>query len=99
MWTCEKCGERIEDQFEACWRCDTPKGAAASAAGAEAAEANKPWRLAFQVFRGTWISWQNLFAQAAQWATEIGPERVVGISHSSDSNDGIVTVWYWTQEP
>src|SRR5215831_68270 len=21
MWTCPKCGERIEDQFDSCWRC------------------------------------------------------------------------------
>ena len=21
MWTCDKCGEEIEDQFDACWRC------------------------------------------------------------------------------
>lgn len=21
MWTCEKCGEQIEDQFDACWKC------------------------------------------------------------------------------
>ena len=21
MWTCPKCGERLEDQFESCWKC------------------------------------------------------------------------------
>ena len=21
MWTCPKCGERIEDQFDSCWKC------------------------------------------------------------------------------
>jgi hypothetical protein len=21
MWTCPKCGERLEDQFDSCWRC------------------------------------------------------------------------------
>lgn len=25
MWTCSKCGESIEDQFDACWHCSTPK--------------------------------------------------------------------------
>ncbi len=23
MWTCPSCGERIEDQFDACWECGT----------------------------------------------------------------------------
>jgi hypothetical protein len=21
MWTCQKCGEKIEDQFDSCWKC------------------------------------------------------------------------------
>jgi len=21
MWTCDKCGEKIEDQFDSCWKC------------------------------------------------------------------------------
>jgi hypothetical protein len=24
-WRCANCGESIEEQFEACWRCGTPK--------------------------------------------------------------------------
>lgn len=56
-------------------------------------------RLSFKYFRGTWSTWDSLFSQAAQFATELGPERVVSISHSSDQNVGVVTVWYWsTQE-
>ena len=27
MWTCRVCGEHIEDQFDACWKC-SPRGAA-----------------------------------------------------------------------
>jgi hypothetical protein len=23
MWTCPKCNERLEDQFESCWKCET----------------------------------------------------------------------------
>ena len=26
MWTCQKCGEELEDSFDACWSCGTPKG-------------------------------------------------------------------------
>jgi hypothetical protein len=52
--------------------------------------------MTFQIFRGTWASWEQLFDEAAFFATEIGPERVVSISHSADRSDGVVTVWYWT---
>src|SRR5208283_4240817 len=24
MWTCPKCGEEIEDQFDSCWKCAAP---------------------------------------------------------------------------
>lgn len=49
----------------------------------------------FRVFRGAFISWQSLFTQAAQFATEVGPERLISISHSEDKDDGVVTVWFW----
>ena len=101
MWTCEKCGEKIEDQFGSCWRCSTPKGAA-EATGTPIAEGGaekaQKWRMAYRMFRGTFETWEALFAEAAQFATEIGPERVVSISHSADRSDGVVTVWYWTTE-
>lgn len=25
MWKCERCGEEIEDQFKACWKCAEPE--------------------------------------------------------------------------
>ena len=48
--------------------------------------------------RGIFAAWEDLFAQAAYFATEIGPERVLSISHPDDRSDGMVTVWYWTTE-
>jgi len=51
----------------------------------------------FEVFRGVFSTWQTLFAQAAEFATRIGKERLIGISHSDDHSDGIVTVWYWSE--
>lgn len=26
MWTCPKCGERLDDGFDACWNCGTTPG-------------------------------------------------------------------------
>lgn len=64
-----------------------------------AQDAAKPqWRLCFRFFRGTLESWESLFSDAAAFATEVGPERLVSVSHSEDANDGVVTVWYWTND-
>jgi hypothetical protein len=34
-WTCRHCGERVEGQFDACWRCSTPAGIAGATAGTD----------------------------------------------------------------
>ncbi|HLA89059.1 MAG TPA: hypothetical protein VJL28_01355 [Gemmatimonadaceae bacterium] len=49
----------------------------------------------FRKFRGTFRSWDKIFAEAASFATEIGPDRLISISHSEDKSDGVVAVWYW----
>jgi phage FluMu protein Com len=25
MWKCSKCGELLEEQFDSCWKCETPR--------------------------------------------------------------------------
>jgi hypothetical protein len=100
MWTCQKCGEKVEDQFGACWKCSTPRTGPPGDVpeNPDGGDSTKKWRLGYKYFRGTLATWDDLFGQAAQFATEIGSECVVGVSHSSDRGDGVVTVWYWTQE-
>lgn len=49
----------------------------------------------FKHFRSSMSSWEELFNQAAEFATQIGPQNLINISHSEDQNDGVVTVWYW----
>jgi len=49
----------------------------------------------FKKFRGTLTTWNSLFTQAAQFASTVGPEKLITISHSSDGMDGVVTVWFW----
>jgi hypothetical protein len=56
---------------------------------------DSPLVVKYEVFRGTLSSWDSLFADAAEMATQIGRERLISISHSEDKNDGVVTVWYW----
>ena len=54
--------------------------------------------VAFKVFRASGETpWDKLFAAAAEFASTVGAERVVNISHSSDSGSGTVVVWYVTE--
>ena len=54
--------------------------------------------MAYRKFRGTLISWEELFNEATAFANEVGPDRIVNISHSADRGDGLVVVWYLTTE-
>jgi hypothetical protein len=51
----------------------------------------------FECFRGTFTTWDELFAEAAGFAAQIAPERLISISHSADQSRGVVTVWYWDE--
>jgi hypothetical protein len=49
----------------------------------------------FQIFRSSMKSWQDLCAEAADFASDKGRERLISISVSEDSNEGVIVVWYW----
>ena len=49
----------------------------------------------YKTFRGMLASWDTLFTMAADFASSLGPDRLISISHSADHSDGVVTVWYW----
>lgn len=104
MWTCNQCGEVIEDQFDSCWKCSTAKGTVPpmiappekAATPAPSVPIAPKWKMTYRMFRGTFVSWETLLNDASEFATSIGPERVVSISQSEDDSDGVVVVWYWT---
>jgi len=52
----------------------------------------------FKIFKSSHSPWKTLFAAAATFATSLGPERLIGISHSHEQTLGVVTVWYWALE-
>jgi hypothetical protein len=60
-------------------------------------------RVAYRHFESVTKSWATMFAEAADFATKVGRDRLIGISHShgggSDGwgtgGSGVVTVWYW----
>ena len=44
---------------------------------------------------GKFVSWDKVLAEAAEYASRVGPDRLINISHSMD---GIVVVWFWSSE-
>jgi hypothetical protein len=49
----------------------------------------------FKVFRAAGETpWDKIFTAAAEFASTVGAERIVNISHSSDNGSGTVVVWY-----
>jgi hypothetical protein len=55
-------------------------------------------RVRFKIFRGMFSSWESLMGEAADFASDIPPERLISISHSEDKNEGVITVWYWSAD-
>lgn len=59
-------------------------------------------RVKFKVFQSSMTSWESLFNEAAAFATEVGRDRLIGLSHSEGGRDwganGVITVWYWGGE-
>ena len=51
----------------------------------------------YKYFRGLLMTWDSMFAEAAAFATTIGRERLIGISHSQAVTEGVVTVWFWAE--
>ena len=49
----------------------------------------------FECFRGQLSTWDTVCTQAADYANRVGPDRIINISHS---HDGIVVVWYRSNE-
>jgi hypothetical protein len=49
----------------------------------------------FEIFRGTFTSWDALLSAAAAFANSLKPDRLINICHSADQENGVVVVWYW----
>lgn len=49
----------------------------------------------FQVFKSYTKSWDDLCAEAAEFATRQGRDRLINLSVSEDDNQGVIVVWYW----
>ena len=52
--------------------------------------------MCYKKFRkGALTTWDAIFEEACVFATELGKDKVVSVSQSSDAADSFVIVWYW----
>ena len=55
--------------------------------------------LQFEIFRSQGFADagmpEHTFARAAQFAADLGQDRVLSITHTMDDRYNVVTVWYW----
>jgi len=53
-------------------------------------------KVKYEFFRSSYQSWDTLFIEASQFASLLGKDRLISVSHSCDhKREGVVTVWYW----
>ena len=50
-----------------------------------------------EIFRSSFSSWNTLCQEARNFASSVGREDLINISHSSDNSQGVIVVWYWGQ--
>jgi hypothetical protein len=77
--------------------------------GGRTSEGHDEIRVKYKTFQESWHLNpadlpQRLFDEAAQFASELGPRRLIGISHSEAMRVTlgptlVFTVWYWDREP
>ncbi len=52
----------------------------------------------FKLFKSNFDSWETMAQQVAAFLTTLGPGKVIGVSHSQESQLGVIAVWYWEAE-
>ena len=55
-------------------------------------------RAQFKVFKSSVKLWDTLFQEAANFASTVGEQRLINISHSCDNGKAVITVWFWGKE-
>jgi hypothetical protein len=55
-------------------------------------------RVLFKTFENQFAGRSRVLQKAAEFAAELGPDRLINITHSQDHHDAIITVWYWEGE-
>lgn len=57
-------------------------------------------RAQFKVFRSQWETWEAACERVSEFASEVGPARLISITHSEANRlGGTLIVWYWDDGP
>jgi hypothetical protein len=54
-------------------------------------------RVRFKTFESQFATRQKILQMAADFATQLGRERLINITHSEDRDEEVVTIWYWEE--
>ena len=57
-----------------------------------------PLRVAFKAFDSKMASRDKLFRAATEFATQIGRDNLITLTHSEDRDNIVISIWYWTTE-
>jgi hypothetical protein len=52
-------------------------------------------RVLFKTWDSKMASREKLFKAATEFATKLGEERLINITHSEDRDNIVITIWYW----
>ena len=51
-----------------------------------------------QSWKSGFSSWEDMFQDAANFASQLPKNRLINITHSRDEGTSIVAVWYWADD-
>jgi hypothetical protein len=54
-----------------------------------------PIQARYKIFKSHTEPWEKMAQRVAEFLTSLGPGRVIGVSHSHESQVGVIIVWYW----
>ena len=57
-----------------------------------------PIQAHYKIFRSHYETWDIMAQQVSEFLSTLGPGRVIGVSHSQESQLGVIIVWYWEVE-
>lgn len=53
-------------------------------------------QVAYRFFKaGSFTTWDVMFAEVAEFASQIDRDDLISISQSEDNSQAVVTAWYW----
>jgi hypothetical protein len=52
----------------------------------------------FRFWKSGFSAWEDMFQDAANFASQLPKDRLINISHTGDEGTGVVAVWYWADD-